>query len=203
MDINEEPIQGLAGAKIRVQNEAVLTEEYTLTTDSIGEAEFTDLSAGRYKCRITADNHQEYIGRFWIKPGLTTTEEVFLDYNLVTVEWEVNEITIEDRYEIVLSAVYETDVPAPVVVIEPASVTLPPMKAGDVFNGEFTLTNYGLVRADDLKFSLPADDQHFTYEILGGLPDTIEAKDRITVPFRVTCLQSLDQEEDGDGSGGR
>jgi RHS repeat-associated protein len=202
LDAGEEPIQGLAGAKIWVQNEAVLTEEYTLTTDSIGEAGFTDLSAGRYKCRITADNHQEYIGRFWIKPAVTTTEEVFLDYNLVTVEWEVNEITIEDKYEIVLSATYETDVPAPVVVIEPASITLPPMKAGDVFNGEFTLTNYGFIRAEDLKFSLPADDQHFTYEILGGLPDTLGAKERITVPFRVTCLQSLDQEEDGDGSGG-
>jgi len=190
LDINNEPIQGLAGAKIRVQNEAVLTEEYTLTTDSFGEAEFTDLSAGRYKCRITADSHQEYIGRFWIKPGIT----------VVTVEWEVNEITIEDKYEIVLSATYETDVPAPVLVIEPVSLSLPPMKSGDVFNGEFTLTNYGLVRADDLKFTLPADDQHFTYEILGGLPNSL--KERITVPFRVTCLQSLDQEEDGEGTGG-
>jgi hypothetical protein len=203
LDINDELIQGLAGAKILVQNDALLiTEEYTLTTDSFGEAQFTDLSTGRYKCRITADNHQEYIGRFWIKPGVTAAEDVFLDYNLVTVEWEVNEITIEDKYEIVLSATYETDVQAPVLVLEPVSLSLPPMKSGDVFTGEFTLTNYGLVRADDLKFTLPADDQHFTYEILGGLPNSLGPKERITVPFRVTCLQSLDQEEDGEGTGG-
>ena len=157
---------------------------------------------GRYKCRITANNHQEYIGRVWIKPGVTTTEDVFLDYNLVTVEWSVTEITIEDKYDIVLTAVYETNVPAAVVVIEPASVTLPQMKAGDVFNGEFTLTNYGLIRADDLNFSLPADDQNFKYEMLGGLPDSLEAKQRITVAYRVTSLKSLENEDDGAATGG-
>ena len=34
----------------------------------------------------------------------------------------------EDKYEIVLSATYETDVLASVVVEEPASVSLPDMK---------------------------------------------------------------------------
>ena len=150
----------------------------------------------------TAKNHQEYIGRVWIKPGVTTTEDVFLDYNLVTVEWSVTEITIEDKYDIVLTAVYETDVPAAVVVVEPASVALPKMKAGDVFNGEFTLTNYGLIRADNLNFGLPPDDQNFKYEILGGLPESLQAKQRLTVAYRVTCLKSLEPDEDGQAGGG-
>ncbi|HUT69838.1 MAG TPA: Calx-beta domain-containing protein [Desulfatiglandales bacterium] len=199
LDENNEPVQGLADAKITVQNEQVLTVEETRTTDSVGEASFEELPAGRYKCRVTAPNHQEYIGRLWIKPGIIATKEIFLDYNLVTVEWEVTEITIEDRYEIVLHVTYETDVPAAVVVAEPASVSLPPMKAGDIFNGEFTLTNHGLIRAENMSFTLPEDDQFFTYELLGGLPESIEAKERITVPYRVTCLTSPDQ---GDGSGG-
>ena len=201
LDQGGELIQGLAGARVKLQNELVLTEEYTLNTDAYGEAYFTDLPAGRYKVRVTASNHQEYIGRTWVKPGVTVTEDVFLDYNLVTVEWEVTEITIEDKYEIVLNATYETDVPAAVVIIEPASVTLPKMKAGDVFNGEFSLTNYGLIRAEDLNITLPSDDQYFAYEFMGGLPETLEAKQRITIPYRVTCLQSLDQEEE-QGSGG-
>lgn len=117
------------------------------------------------------------------------------------MEWEVTEITIEDRYEIVLNITYETDVPAAVVVAEPSSINLPPMKAGDVFNGEFTLTNYGLIRAENITFALPQDDQNFTYELLGGLPESIEAKERITIPYRVTCLQSLNQEEEGGGGG--
>ena len=196
-----ELIQGLAGARIKVQNEEVLTVEEELTTDSFGEALFTGLPAGRYKCRISANDHQEYIGRFWIKPGITGLHEVFLQNTLVSVNWEVTETTIEDKYEIVLSATYETDVPAAVVVAEPASINLPDMKAGDVYYGEFTLTNYGLIRADDVAYNLPQDGVYFEYELLKGLPDSIEAKERVTVPYKVTCLQALNQDEDGSGGG--
>jgi len=193
-------IQGLSGSKIWLQNEDVLTEEYTLHTDSLGEALFADLPAGRYKFRATATNHQEKIGRLWVKPGLTATEEVFLDYNLVTVEWSVSEITIEDKYEIILTAVYETDVPAAVVVASPTSITLPTMKAGDVYNGEFTLTNHGLIRADNIELGLPADDANFTYELPDGLPTSIAAKSSVTIAYRVTCVSPL--EPDGTGTGG-
>jgi len=201
-DANSNIIQGLAGAKIKVQNEEVLTVEQTLTTDNLGEALFSDLPSGRYKYKITASNHQEQIGRIWIKPGITVSENVFLDYNLVTVEWEVVETTIQDKYEIVLHATYETDVPAAVVVAEPASVTLPDMKAGDVFYGEFTLTNYGLIRADNLKSILPQNSTNLKYELMKGLPNSLGAKERITVPYRVTALRDFAQTSNGSGSGG-
>jgi RHS repeat-associated protein len=201
VDKNNALIQGLANAKVTVQNELVLTEEYTGNTDGVGEAYFEDLPAGRYKCRVSANNHQEYIGRLWIKPGITINEEVFLEYTLVTVEWKVTETTIQDKYDVVLTAAYETNVPAAVVVAEPASVTLPPMKTGDVYSGEFTLTNYGLIRADNISFTLPGDDSYFKYEILGGVAKSIEAKGQITVPYRVVCLQSLSASEN-QGTGG-
>jgi RHS repeat-associated protein len=193
-------IEGLAGAKIHIQNEKVLTVEKTLTTDNTGEALFSDLPTGRYKFKATASNHQEVIGRFRIKPGVTLSERLFLDYNLVTVEWSVTEITIEDRYEITLEATYETNVPAPVVLLEPLSVNLPDMQQGEVYYGEFTLTNYGLIRADDLKFDLPSD-QYFKYDLLGDLPISLGAKERITIPYRITALKRIDQSTDGSGGG--
>ncbi len=199
---NGDVIQGLSGARVNLQNEVVRTEEYTGYTDSFGEAWFEAIPSGQYKCRISAKNHQDYLGRIWIKPGVSINEDIFLDYNLVTVEWEVNEIGIEDKYEIVLSATYETDVPAAVVAVKPSSISLPAMQAGDVFNGEFTLTNYGLIRADDLKVNLPPDDQYFAYELMGGLPESLSAKEKITVPYRVTCIKSLDQQDDGQATGG-
>ncbi|MBF0227164.1 MAG: fibronectin type III domain-containing protein, partial [Desulfobacterales bacterium] len=194
-----ERIQGVNGAKIRIQNEKVLTEIHEKITDNIGETLFEDIPAGTYKCTVNANEHQEYIGRFWIKPGITVNQEVFIEYNLVTVEWEVIETSIEDKYEIVLNATYKTNVPAAVIVAEPPSISLPKMKAGDVFNAEFTLTNYGLIRADNVNFQLPENDRYFKYELISGIPDTLEAKQRITVPYRVICLNSLEQE---DGSGG-
>ena len=201
LDSNLDVIQGLSGARVSLENEAVSTETYTGTTDSAGEALFEDLPVGRYKVRVTADNHQQYSGRTWVKAGITASQEVFLEYNLVTVEWSVTETTVEDEYEIVLTATYETSVPAAVVGISPTSVSLPEMAPGDVYNGEITMTNYGLITAESLAFSLPPDDAYFDYELSGSLPETIGAGQSVTVAYRVTCLSSLEPDAEGTGGG--
>lgn len=196
-------IPGLANASITVQNEDVVTVTQELVTDSFGEALFQNLPAGRYKFRAKANNHQEVGGRIIVKPGITFNQSVFLDYNLVTVEWSVREITIQDRYEITLNATFETDVPAAVVVMQPASINLPKMAAGDVYYGELTLQNYGLVRADNLKQQLPRSDAYFRYEFLVDVPQSLAAKQRVTIPYRVVALQPLDVASDsGSASGG-
>ena len=200
---NGQLIQGLAAAHITVQNEDVPTINQELVTDSLGEAFFQDLPAGRYKFRATAANHQEIGGRLLIKPGITVNQPVFLQYNLISVEWSVREITIQDRYEITLSATYETDVPAPVVVIEPAGINLPKMAVGEVFYGELNLTNHGLVRADDVTQQLPTSDGVFRFEFLADVPQTLQAKQRVTIPYRVIALKDLEAEAStGTASGG-
>ncbi|MFC3656517.1 carboxypeptidase regulatory-like domain-containing protein [Xanthomonas hyacinthi] len=183
-------IPGLAGARIKLQNEAVISQTYEMATDAFGEAFFQNLPAGSYRYRASAPNHQEAAGRFVIKPGLTVNQPVFLEYTLITVEWDVREISIEDRYEITLNATFETDVPAPVVVIQPTSINLPKMMAGEVFQGELVVTNYGLVRADDVVAHLPGDDDHFKFEFLAQPPVSLEAKQRVRLPYRVIALRS-------------
>jgi len=184
-------IPGMSGASITLQNEDVASISHELVTDANGEAMVQNLPAGRYKFRAKATNHQELGGRLVIKPGITATQPVFLDYTLITVEWSVREVTVQDRYEITLNATFQTDVPAPVVVLQPASINLPKMRAGEVFYGELTLTNYGLVRADDVKQTLPSSDAYFRYEFLADVPTTLEAKQRVTLPYRVVALKSL------------
>lgn len=196
-------IAGLANANITVQNEDVATISHALVTDSLGEALFQNLPAGRYTYRAKASNHQELGGRFQIKPGITLNQPIFLDYNLVTVEWSVKEITIQDRYEITLNATFETDVPAAVLVIQPTSINLPKMNAGDVYYGELTLTNFGLIRADNVTQTLPQNDAYFRYEFLVDVPSSLQAKQRVTIPYRVIALKSLDSAAmDGNASGG-
>jgi fibronectin type 3 domain-containing protein len=202
LDAGGQRIAGMAGGRITLQNEVVTTVTAVLTTDSLGEAYFTDLPAGRYKFRATAPNHQEIIGRLTVKPGITVSQDIFLDYNLVTVEWTVTPITIKDSYTITAVATFVTNVPAPVVLLEPLSVTLPVMKPGDVFLGEFTLKNYGLVRADNLVFRPPASDAFFRYEFMANIPTSIEAKQTITIPYRVVSLTSLDQPVAAASGGG-
>jgi hypothetical protein len=183
-----------------VQHQEVLRIEATLTTDDRGEVLFTDLPVGRYRYRASAPNHQDTLGSFRVKAGVTDNVEVFLDYDLITVEWSVTEITLEDKYEITLRALFETDVPAAVVVLEPTSTPLPAMAPGEVFNGELRLTNYGLIRADDLAFDLPPDDAYYRYELGGGLPTSLGGKESLVIPYRVTALAPF--APDGSGSGG-
>ncbi|AZN35463.1 PKD domain-containing protein [Iodobacter ciconiae] len=200
---NGKLIPGLVGASITLQNEDVPTVSQELVTDVLGEALFQNLPAGRYKFRAKASNHQEIGGRLIIKPGITANQPVFLDYNLISVEWSVREITIQDRYEITLNATFETDVPAAVVVMQPTGINLPKMAAGDVFYGELNLTNYGLIRADNVKQRLPQGDAYFRYEFLVDVPATLEAKQRVTIPYRVIALQSLETAANsGTASGG-
>ena len=185
-------IPGLASATVTVQNENVATVTRNLATDGLGEALFQNLPSGIYTFRATASNHQDKDGRFQIKPGITFNQPVFLDYNLITVDWSVREITIEDRYEIILNATFETDVPAAVVVLQPSSVNLPKMNVGEMFKGELRLTNYGLIRADKVRQQLPQNDAYFRFEFLSEVPSTLEAKQSVVLPYRVVALQSLD-----------
>jgi hypothetical protein len=193
LDASGQRIAGMSGARITLQNEIVTTVTSTLTTDSLGEAYFTGLPTGNYRFRATASNHQEVIGRLTVKPGITVSQDMFMDYNLVSVEWSVTPITIKDTYTITALVTFVTNVPAAVVVIEPASVTLPVMKPGDVFLGEFTMTNYGLVRADNVVFNQPVSDAFFRYEFMATIPTSMEAKQRVTIPYRVVSLTSIDQ----------
>ena len=195
-------IEGLSGASVVLQNEAVATEVYTARTDAAGEALFSDIPAGLYACRVSADGHNPHSGTVKIKPGVAASESVFLMNRLVTVEWSVTETTVEDEYEIEAVATFETDVPAPVVVFEPAGIVLPSgMKAGDVHRGEIKMTNRGLVRAESIRFELPENDPYFQFELADALPDTLEAKQSAVVAYRVVCLKSIG-DDGSDGSGG-
>ncbi|MGI9282230.1 MAG: hypothetical protein ACR2PX_21730, partial [Endozoicomonas sp.] len=145
---------------------------------------------------------EDVSGRLWVKPGIVTAEEIFLTNNLITVEWEVKEITLEDRYEINLQAEFKTDVPVAVVVIEPMSINLPVMKKGDTLNGEITLTNHGLIRAESMAGDLPTGNDVARFEYLQPLPATLEPGEVYTVPYRITALRHFNPDDEGSATGG-
>ncbi|MFA0810690.1 fibronectin type III domain-containing protein [Microbulbifer epialgicus] len=194
-------IPGLSDAKIELQNEQVLSETRTINSDANGEAFLQDLPAGRYAYRVTAFDHESVSGRLWVKPGATVAEDVFLMNQIVSVEWQVNEINLEDRYEIKLEATFETQVPVAVVMLDPISVTLPDMQKGDVFTGELSLTNYGLIRAESMSGSLPTGNDAVSFEFLAEVPETLEAGEVVYIPYRITALRDFNPNEEGEASG--
>ncbi len=201
LDENGNLIKGVEGAKIRIQNSSVPTLIYDTITSDSGFATFENIPVGRYDYRITAPDHTTTTGTVHISPGIIISEESFLPTSLITFEWEVVPITINDTYTLKLKATFETDVPAPVLVCEPSSVTLPEMSEGEVFYGEFRIINHGLVRADEVSVLVPTDDPYYTYEIPNDLPDSIDAKSELIVPYRIVCKKSPSPGDEKDTGG--
>lgn len=201
-DVNEQIIEGVNNARIQLQNENLLTFTTSKNTDANGEVLFEELPVGRYSYRVSANDHVSISGRIWIKPDVTGLEKVFLMNNLINVEWSVREITVEDRYEIKLEAIFKTNVPAPVVILNPMAVNLPVMKKGDVFQGEFTLTNHGLIRAYNLKEGLPATNDLVRVEFLKETPKALEPGQVFILPYRVYALRDFNPVTEAAATGG-
>jgi large repetitive protein len=191
LDANNVRVPGLAGAVIKLQNENVPSVTATVTTDAQGQATTATLPAGKYIWRASAPNHNDASGRVAVQPGVTAVQGIFLDYSLVSVEFSVTETTIVDRYDINLVATFRTEVPAPVVVMEPLSVNVPDLQVGEEFTGEISISNYGLVRADNVRFALPQSNEFFRVDIAGTVPTELAAKQRIVLPFKVTQIKAL------------
>lgn len=201
-DSSNQLIQGVNRARIQLQNENVLTEIFNLNTDANGDVLFQNIPAGRYAYRVSAADHNSVSGRVWIKPGVTGFEKVFLMNNLVNVEWSVREITVEDRYEINLEATFKTHVPVALVIMRPLHVNLPVMKKGDVFQGELTLTNHGLIRAENVKQMLPQSSDMVRFEFMKEVPASLAASQVFTLPYKIYALRDFNPATEALATGG-
>ncbi len=193
-------ITGLNNARIKLLETASLIET-VVYTDANGEALLQNLPAGNYTYRVSAPDHQDQTGSLSIIPGVTISQEIFLVNSVISVTWSVTPITIEDYYQINLEAIFETNVPIAVLVLDPIGIQLPTMTAGQVFLGELTLTNYGLIQADNVTQVLPQSDDFVQYEFFGSIPDVVLPSQQITISYRATALQDFDPGS-GEGSGG-
>jgi hypothetical protein len=182
----DQSFRQVSGATISLQHQALPDLYYTVQTGSNGTAALNDIPEGRYTFNVSASGHKSYSGSFVITPGVTITIPVALEVNLVTVEWSVTPVLIEDRYEVTITQTFETEVPTPVLVAEPPGVTLPDLDPGQVYNGVFTVTNYGFIAVKEVKVDFPTSFEDYDIELLATVPSIIGAMKKITIPYRVT-----------------
>ncbi|WP_309400928.1 RHS repeat-associated core domain-containing protein [Cerasicoccus maritimus] len=197
-------VDGVGDARITVtaddpntaQADWFIVTSQTKVTDSSevaenhGRAQF-DLTPGRYRVTVSATGHSTYNGLIFVKPGHSHFEQIALNYSPVSVSWSVTPTTIQDRYDVVVETQFETQVPMPVIVMEPAYINIPNTCAGEVYNGELRVTNYGLIRAFDFDLDFFESDAYYRFELLSDVPDTLEAGESVRIPYRITCLQNI------------
>jgi len=153
-------------------------------TDGSGELLLTDLPESFYRVVVRAAKHRDFEGTIAILPGRTKILTAFLPRQLVTYTWKVEPTQIEDRYEFVLETTFETNVPVPVVTIEPADFDLDQIGVGSM-QVDFTITNHGLIAAEEAWFDFGENSEYvFTplVEDLGAIP----AQSSVVVPVLIT-----------------
>ena len=149
-----------------------------------------ELPEGYYQVNVTADKHDSYKNNILVDPGSTTTKVVCLSYQAISVSWGVEETEVEDEYNIVTTVKFETNVPAPVVeVVEPNTLDIGQLGAGESLVYYAILTNKGLINANNTSYTIPEMAGDCMLEPLvesKGL--TLLPQQSYTIPVKVTKM---------------
>lgn len=177
----------LEGARVRLLHPVTSQEVFSGTTDTTGHLTAT-VPEGYYKAEFTADRHYDYSCEILVDPGRTKRIPALLNFRGVEYSYDVVETEIEDMYSIVTTVKYETNVPAPVVVISgPERVDGDALRPGESLIFNMAVTNKGLVTAFDNEFTIPQPNDEFGMEALVDLApfDLAPGQSRL-IPIRLT-----------------
>lgn len=176
---NTQEAPHLEGAHVKLThpfNGTVIADGFT-GVDGLFTA--SDIPEGNYTITVEAEKHEGYRNNIIIDAGKTKTEVVFIQFQAITYSWEVVPTEIEDEYEVDLVMEYETNVPVPVVVIDMPDV-MPELVGDETYSFFVTLTNKGLITANDVELKLPEDDE---YEFITNYTKTnLVAQQAVQVP---------------------
>jgi len=192
----ERPRPKVAEAQVTVADAISGEEIARAETDETGEVVFTDLRAGFYTLRVNGPRHAAEVLNVFVEPGEVTSRQVFITRQSVTYNFTVREIAIEDRYRIAIETTFETNVPKPVVTVEPPVLEVDDLAAlGQSKVVNFTITNHGLIAAEAGGIDFP---DHPFFEITPLVEDfgTISAKGSVTIPVTVRRIGEFDDNGD-------
>ncbi|HUW35276.1 MAG TPA: Ig-like domain-containing protein, partial [Planctomycetota bacterium] len=190
----------VAGATAKLIDPLDGTTVAETTSGADGIALLSNVKEGQYILEVRAERHGTYRAGVTIVPGQTTEMEVFIERQVVTYNWTVVPTEIEDHYRITLEAVFETNVPIPVVTVDPAFI-VPIVIEGETTQMEFTMTNHGLIAVKGLTFNAPVSDSYNVVPLITEI-DELAAKSSITIPVLISLKQPLsDAEKCGTCSG--
>ena len=128
-------------------------------TDVNGHFLIEDIPEGYYTLKVQAAMHGAYQDYIFVDKGVENEELVFVAFQAITYSWNVVPTFIEDEYEIELVTEYETNVPVPIVIMDMPN-ELPQLEDGDFFPFILTLTNVGLITANEVEVIFPDDEEY-------------------------------------------
>jgi len=158
-------------------------------TDATGIFQEKSINEGRYNLEVRADKHASFHSSVEIVPGVVKEVEAFMQRQLVSYKWSVLPVEIQDKYKVTLEAVFETNVPAPVVTVEPAFNFIPVIE-GQEITINITVTNHGLIAAQGTKINFPESGSIYFEPLIRDI-GILPAMTSVTVPVKIRAKQSI------------
>ncbi|MFH1722987.1 MAG: LamG-like jellyroll fold domain-containing protein [Elusimicrobiota bacterium] len=183
IDSNSATRAGVKGATVTLTSLDVPGLSFNLPADLNGVATFTQIPAGKFQWQIAAPGFHTSQGMAEAIPGIPETIEYVLPRSFVSTTFTVTPTLIKDEYDVKLEVTYETDVPAPVVTVEPNLLEIP-LNAGETAYGQLRLTNHGLVKAHDLRFDIKSDTDTTIQFMQDLIPELLPGQS-VDVPYRI------------------
>lgn len=177
------------GAEVIVSHPTTGAEIAKGTTGADGKFS-AELPEGYYAVSVTASRHNSYRNNVLVDPGKENTVTVNLSYEAITIDYKVEEIEIEDEYEVTTTVNYETNVPVPVVELTvPSKVEAKSLPEGESVIFYATLTNKGLIAAQNVELLLPEGFKTLSFEALSHTePFTLAPQQSVSIPVKITKL---------------
>ncbi len=177
----------LQNARVKVVHPATgaIVEQGVTSAEGLFRA---TLPEGYYKLKVTADHHDAYTENIIVSPGRDNAVTVNLSLKAITVGWSVVETEVDDEYRIENKVEFETNVPVPVVVVDaPQELHGDELQPGESMPFVVTLTNRGLVNAENTQLLLPANLEGWQLTPLSDVgPLTLAPDESISIALLLT-----------------
>lgn len=183
------------GAKVILRDAVTAEELGQQTTAASGRVVFTNLLEGWYSVEVESPNHTRWKSNIQVIASEPNYRQIFISREAVRYTWNVEEIEVNDRYRISVESTFETNVPAPVVVVTPSVLNVEDLTVlGQTKVINFELYNHGFIAAETTRFTF---NQHPFYQVTPLIEEigTIPAKSSVVIP--VTVMRVGEFAEDG------
>jgi hypothetical protein len=170
----------VAGAKVKAVRQDGTGASVEGVADALGRVRFEGLREGWYEVTGTADRHRPGREPVLLRSGPPTPALLFLPRTTVEYFFTVEEVALEERTRVRIETVFETAVPIPVVTVEPALIDLDEV-VQDRTEIEFTITNHGLISANELRLFF-SNSAGWRFTVLQSELGDLPARSSVTVP---------------------
>ncbi len=171
---------------MRIVNAA--TGEEVRRYDNVDQIlQINDLYEGTYNVQISSADHSSFQGVVNIESGTIRQLEAFMPRETVKYHWTVETIEVEDITHITLESEFETDVPVPVVTMDPPVLEFADLGYGDSKVINLKVTNHGFIQVEDVLIDLPDPEGYIVEPAVDSL-EILAAKSSESIPVTITRL---------------